>query len=34
MNKKTLAAPYVIWMIGFTLIPLALVVFYGLTDKT
>ena len=34
MSKKTLAAPYIIWMIGFTLIPLALVVFYGLTDKT
>ncbi len=34
MNRKSLAAPYVIWMVGFTLIPLALVVFYGLTDKT
>ena len=34
MSKKALAAPYIIWMIGFTLIPLALVVFYGLTDKT
>ena len=26
MSKKTLAAPYIIWMIGFTLIPLALVI--------
>lgn len=31
MNKKLLAFPYILWMIGFTLIPLALVVYYGLT---
>ncbi len=34
MSKKLLSGPYIIWMIGFTLIPLALVVFYGLTDQT
>lgn len=32
--KKYLAAPYIVWMIGFTVIPLMLIVFYGLTDKT
>ena len=31
--KKLLAAPYIIWMIGFTVIPLLLIVVYGLTDK-
>ena len=37
MNKNTkrlLAGPYIIWMIGFTLIPLFLIVYYGLTDKS
>ena len=34
MSKKLLAGPYLIWMIGFTIIPLALVVYYGLTDRT
>ncbi|MDO5416043.1 MAG: ABC transporter permease [Lachnospiraceae bacterium] len=34
MNKKLLSGPYLLWMIGFTIIPLALIVFYGLTDKT
>ena len=34
MNKKLLAGPYLIWMIAFTIIPLALIVYYGLTDKT
>lgn len=33
MNKKILAGPYLIWMAGFIIIPLALIVFYGLTDK-
>lgn len=33
MNKKILAGPYLLWMIGFIIIPLALIVFYGLTDK-
>ena len=32
MSKKLLAGPYLIWMAGFTIIPLALIVFYGLTD--
>ncbi len=31
--KRLLAGPYVLWMIGFTIIPLLLVVYYGLTDK-
>jgi len=32
MNKKLLAGPYLIWMAGFIIIPLALIVYYGLTD--
>ena len=31
MNKKILAFPYIIWMIGFTVIPLAMVFYYGFT---
>ena len=34
MSKKLLAGPYLIWMIGFTIIPLALIVYYGLTDRS
>lgn len=34
MNKKLLSGPYLMWMIGFILIPLALIVFYGLTNKS
>ena len=36
MNKdfrKVLAFPYIIWMAGFTIIPLSLIFIYGLTDK-
>ena len=34
MNKKAtkwLAGPYILWMIGFTVIPLAMIFLYGLT---
>ena len=34
MNKRLLAGPYLVWMIGFIVIPLALIVYYGLTDKS
>ena len=34
MSKKLLSAPYLVWMIGFTIIPLALIVYYGLTDRS
>lgn len=34
MSKKLLSGPYLIWMIAFTIIPLAMIVFYGLTDKS
>lgn len=34
MNKKLLSGPYIMWMIGFILIPLALILFYGLTDRS
>lgn len=34
MSKKLLSGPYILWMIGFILIPLALIVFYGLTDRS
>ena len=34
-NKKAiLAGPYILWMIGFTIIPLLMIFYYGLTDKT
>ncbi len=36
MNRKAtrfLAGPYIVWMIGFTIIPLAMILFYGLTDS-
>lgn len=33
MSKKLLAAPYLVWMTGFIIIPLALIVYYGLTDR-
>ncbi|MDO4788818.1 MAG: ABC transporter permease [Johnsonella sp.] len=31
--KKTLAFPYILWIAGFTIIPLLLIIFYGLQDK-
>lgn len=34
MNKKLLSGPYILWMAGFTIIPLALIVYYGMTDRT
>ena len=36
MNKKArlLALPYLVWMIGFIVIPLALVFVFGLTDRS
>ena len=33
-KNKWLATPYIVWMVGFTIIPLALIVYYGLTDKS
>lgn len=32
MNKKALSAPYIIWIIGGTLIPLAMMLYYGFTS--
>lgn len=34
MSKKLLSGPYILWMTGFTLIPLGLIFYYGMTDKT
>lgn len=34
MNKKLLSGPYLLWMAAFTIIPLGMIAFYGLTDKT
>lgn len=34
MRKQLAAGPYLIWMIGFTVIPLILIVYYGLTDTS
>lgn len=31
MSKKLLSGPYLLWMLGFTIIPLGLIVYYGLT---
>lgn len=33
MNKKHLAAPYLVWAIGFIVIPLFMIVYYGLTNR-
>ncbi len=33
-NKKLLSLPYLIWMIGFTVIPLILILWYGFVDST
>ena len=32
LRNKLVAAPYSIWMIGFIVIPLIFVVYYGLTN--
>ena len=32
--KQYLAGPYLVWMIGFTIIPLLLIAWYGLTDTS
>ena len=32
MKNKSLAAPYLIWMVLFTVVPLAIVVYYAFTD--
>lgn len=34
MGKSLLSGPYLLWMIGFILIPLALIIWYGVTDKS
>ena len=34
MNKKLLSFPYAVWAFVFILIPLGMIFFYGLTDKT
>jgi spermidine/putrescine transport system permease protein len=33
-GRRVLALPYIVWMIGFTIIPLALIVVYGITDRS
>lgn len=33
-KKKLLAGPYLFWAVSFTIIPLLMIVYYGLTDKT
>lgn len=32
-NNKLMAAPYFLWSLGFILLPLAMVFYYGLTDR-
>lgn len=34
MNKKWLAGPYLFWAVSFIIIPLGMIFFYGLTDKS
>ena len=33
LGKSLLSGPYLVWMIGFTIIPLALIFWYGITNK-
>ena len=33
-KKKLLSTPYLFWAIAFIIIPLCMVFYYGLTDKT
>jgi len=33
-NKKWLTYPYLVWMIGFTVIPLFMIAYYGFTDRS
>ncbi len=32
LKKQLLAGPYIVWIIGFILLPILLILFYGLTD--
>ena len=33
MNKRSLlAGPYIVWIIGFTVLPLLMIIFYALGD--
>ena len=32
-KKQLLAGPYLIWMIGFILLPLVMIVYYALTNS-
>lgn len=34
MGKKYFAFPYILWMVGFTIIPLLMILFYGFTDNS
>lgn len=33
-KKKLLTGPYLVWMVGFTVIPLLLITWYGFTDRS
>lgn len=32
MNRKILASPYIVWALGFIILPLFMIVYYGMTD--
>ena len=34
MNRKILVSPYIIWAIGFIILPLLMIVYYGVTDDS
>lgn len=34
ISRKALSCPYILWMAAFTIIPLGLIVYYGITDKS
>lgn len=34
MNKKSLASPYIVWAIGFIIIPLFMIFYYGFTNSS
>ena len=33
LKKKSLAAPYLVWMVAFTIFPLAIVIYFAFTNK-
>ena len=34
LKRQFLSGPYVIWVIGFVLLPILMIVYYGITDAS